>query len=69
MQPTPPYSRYAEGPLVESLADSPAVLIHGPRESGKTTLARVVGDPRGYDYISFDDDIARTAATLRTRPL
>ena len=47
---------------MESLADSPAVLIHGPRQSGKTTLARVVGDPRGYDYISFDDNIARTAA-------
>ena len=56
------YSRYAEGPLVESLADSPAVLIHGPRQCGKTTLARVVGDPLGYDYISFDDSIARTAA-------
>ena len=47
---------------MESLADSPAVLIHGPRQSGKTTLARVVGDPRGYDYISFDDNIARIAA-------
>ena len=62
MRPAPLYSRYSEGPLVESLADSPAVLIHGPRQSGKTTLARVVGDPRGYDYISFDDNIARTAA-------
>ena len=61
--PQPPlYPRYAEGPLVESLADSPAVLIHGPRQSGKTTLARLVGDPRGYDYISFDGDVARAAA-------
>lgn len=59
---TPLYSRYAEAPLVEALADSPAVLIHGPRQSGKTTLARVVGDPAGYAYISFDDDVARSAA-------
>lgn len=62
MQETRFYPRYAEGPLVEALADSPAVLIHGPRQSGKSTLARVVGDPRGYGYISFDDDVARIAA-------
>ena len=59
---TPLYPRYAEIPLVEALADSPAVLVHGPRQCGKTTLARLVGDPRGYDYISFDDDVARAAA-------
>ncbi len=62
MRTTSLYPRYAERSLAESLADSPAVLIHGPRQSGKTTLARVVGDPRGYDYINFDDNIARTAA-------
>ena len=56
------YDRYAEGPLAEALADSPAVLIHGPRQSGKSTLARLVGDPKGYDYISFDDNVARAAA-------
>ena len=56
------YPRYAEKPLLEMLADSPAVLIHGPRQCGKTTLARMVGDPLGYDYISFDDDVARGAA-------
>ena len=56
------YSRYAESPLVEALSDSPAVLIHGPRQCGKSTLARVAGDPRGYQYISFDDHVARTAA-------
>ena len=62
MRPTSLYPRYAERSLAESLADSPAVLIHGPRQSGKTTLARVVGESRGYDYINFDDNIARTAA-------
>ena len=56
------YPRYAEIPLMEALADSPAVLVHGPRQCGKTTLARLVGDSMGYGYISFDDDVARLAA-------
>jgi hypothetical protein len=48
--------------LREALADTPAVLVHGPRQSGKTTLARLVGEPRGYRYISFDDDATLAAA-------
>ncbi|MDE2684976.1 MAG: ATP-binding protein [Chloroflexota bacterium] len=63
MQATSLYPRYAEKPLAEALSDSPAVLVHGPRQCGKTTLARLVGDSLGYDYISFDDDVARAAAT------
>ncbi len=62
MQETTLYRRYAEIPLVEALADSPAVLVNGPRQCGKTTLVRLVGEPRGYDFISFDDDVAHAAA-------
>ena len=39
------YPRYAERPLAEALEDSPIVLIHGPRQSGKTTLAQMVCAP------------------------
>mgnify|MGYP001605990343 FL=1 len=56
------YPRYAEPRLTEALADSPVVLIHGPRQSGKTTLAQVVGERARYAYLSFDDDVARGAA-------
>lgn len=56
------YPRFAEPRLIEALADSPAVLIHGPRQCGKTTLAQLVGGKRGYRYITFDDDVARVAA-------
>jgi len=56
------YRRLAERRLAEALADSPVVLIHGPRQSGKTTLARMAGEPRGYAYFSFDDDVTLAAA-------
>lgn len=48
--------------LESALADSPVVLIHGPRQSGKTTLARHYGDEKGYRFYSFDDEAVRSAA-------
>lgn len=57
------YRRLAEAPLIEALGDSPVVLIHGPRQCGKTTLARLVGEHRGYDYFSFDDEVLLASAT------
>jgi len=56
------YPRFTEPHLIEALADSPAVLIHGPRQCGKTTLAQVVGKRMRYDYLTFDDDVAYAAA-------
>ena len=56
------YPRHLAPRLREALADTPAVLIHGPRQSGKTTLAHAVGEPRGYRYVSFDDEAILAAA-------
>ena len=56
------YPRFAAPRLAEALDDSPAVLIHGPRQCGKTTLARTSEASRGYPYVSFDDDAVRAAA-------
>lgn len=57
------HPRFAEPALAAALADAPVVLIHGPRQCGKTTLARVIGESQGYAYFNFDDAVALGAAT------
>ena len=56
------YPRFIQDRVIEALGDSPIVLIHGPRQCGKTTLARQIGDLQGFTYLSFDDDVQREAA-------
>jgi len=56
------YPRYLMKNLKTALADTPAVLIHGARQSGKTTLAKMLGDE--YTYYTFDDETTLTAARL-----
>ena len=62
MDDTPHYRRLVRPLLEEALTDTPVVLVHGPRQCGKTTLARDVGDAAGYAYRTFDDDTLRAAA-------
>jgi len=62
MQPGQIKPRLVEARLEEALDDSPVVLIHGPRQSGKTTLAQQVGARRDYTYFNLDDDVTRAAA-------
>jgi hypothetical protein len=41
------------------MTDTPVVLLNGPRQTGKTTLARAIATQSGADFYTFDD-----AATL-----
>ncbi len=55
------YPRFIRPRLMEALADAPVVLLHGPRQCGKTTLARQAGEDEGFAYFSFDDEVQRAA--------
>ncbi|MFM8336816.1 MAG: AAA family ATPase, partial [Opitutaceae bacterium] len=58
------YPRFAMARLEEALADTPVVLIHGPRQCGKSTLAQTVARKHGYRYLTLDDDnVLRAAQT------
>lgn len=59
--------RLVQASLQDSLTDTPVVLLQGPRQCGKTTLARSVAEPAGFGYLSFDDDNLVRAA--RADPL
>ena len=56
------HPRFVQQRLTEALTDTPVVLIHGSRQCGKTTLARMVGDKAGYTYFNFDDEVVLKAA-------
>lgn len=45
--------RHLAAQVEESLQDTPAVLVNGPRQCGKTTLVQQFGG--GMDYLSLDD--------------
>lgn len=55
------FERFVERQAEEALADTPVVLIVGPRRAGKTTLVRKMGEA-GRAYITLDDQTALEAA-------
>lgn len=54
--------RQVESIVVESLGSFRAVVLHGPRQAGKSTLARLIADRLGAIYTTMDDDAERGAA-------
>jgi predicted AAA+ superfamily ATPase len=55
------FQRYVERRVEEALADTPVVLIVGPRRAGKTTLVRKMGET-GRTYCTLDDQTVLAAA-------
>ena len=55
-------SRNLEHILKKALDEYPVVTIFGPRQSGKTTLAKMVCS--GYDYVTLEDRETRELARL-----
>lgn len=50
------FRRNVQPAVEEALADTPAVMIVGARQTGKSTLARLVMEGRrGAEYVTFDD--------------
>ena len=57
------YERFAEKQVGEALADTPVVLVVGPRRAGKTTLVRRLSDTdTDRVYITLDDRTVLEAA-------
>ena len=48
--------------LLQACEQFPAVLVTGPRQSGKTTLLQEELGSLGYAFVSFDDPVAREFA-------
>lgn len=58
------YSRHLAPRLLDALSDTPVVLLHGARQTGKSTLARwIAEDPHPARYVSLDDATSLAAAT------
>jgi predicted AAA+ superfamily ATPase len=53
--------RFAASPISTALADTPVVMVIGPRQCGKTTLVQQFA-AKGYVYITLDDDTVLGAA-------
>ncbi len=59
------FPRFAAARVAAALADTPAVMVNGPRQSGKTTLVRTFAGAERV-YMSLDD--ATVLAAARSDP-
>jgi predicted AAA+ superfamily ATPase len=63
--PMPLLERHLAGPIREALQDTPAILVNGPRQSGKTTLVQQLAGAMRY----FTLDNPNTLATAQADPV
>ena len=55
------YPRRIESRIAEAMADTPVVLVAGPRQAGKTTLVRQLSGA-GLRYLTLDDELTLMSA-------
>ena len=55
------YPRASASRIAAAMADTPVVMVNGPRQCGKTTLVRKKEEP-GRLYVTLDDDTTLAAA-------
>ena len=55
------YPRLLETRIAEAMADTPVVLVAGPRQAGKTTLVRQIA-AQEMRYLTLDDELTLLAA-------
>ena len=53
------FARHIRTEIEQALDWARVIMIHGARQSGKTTLARMIAQDRGGTYASMDDDALR----------
>ena len=58
---SPIFPRGIQPRVLDALADTPVVLLSGPRQAGKTTLVRQLAGPTRR-YLRLDDEATRLAA-------
>lgn len=61
MNPSSLYPRLIAARIAEAMADTPVVLIAGPRQAGKTTLVRQMAGQE-MRYLTLDDELTLLAA-------
>lgn len=55
-------ARHAKAAVDTALEDTPVVIVVGPRQAGKSTLASLVAEERGARYVTLDEEGPRQAA-------